>query len=202
MERYIKLLFVALFATMSFALTSCGDDNDEPDEPNNNSAAFTYNGEKLYTRDSGTFDNIKIDDMMQMGFALYKTPDLFSGDDDDVDLYPVVSVTLEIKPFDVTSTSKGAKLEVITSRYTWIEDYSKGFWFSTGSVEGVEYYFKPTAGEVTFEGYDSNNNTVNIKVNLTMANPSKSVTLKGSVVCAYEADSYVSSMYGGGDYPY
>ena len=30
MERYIKLLFVALFATMSFALTSCGDDNDEP----------------------------------------------------------------------------------------------------------------------------------------------------------------------------
>lgn len=191
MERYIKLLFVALFATMSFALTSCGDDNDEPDDPNNNSASFTYNGEKLYTRDSGTFDNIKIDDMMQMGFALYKTPDLFSGDD-DVEIYPVVGVTLEIKPFDVTSTSKGTKLEVITSRYTWIEDYSNG----------AEYYFKPTAGEVTFEGYDSNNNTVNIKVNLTMANPSKSVTLKGSVVCAYEANSYTSSMYGGGDYPY
>lgn len=191
MERYIKLLFVALFATMSFALTSCGDDNDEPDDPNNNSASFTYNGEKLYTRDSGTFDNIKIDDMMQMGFALYKTPDLFSGDD-DVEIYPVVGVTLEIKPFDVTSTSKGTKLEVITSRYTWIEDLSNG----------AEYYFKPTAGEVTFKGYDSNNNTVNIKVNLTMANPSKSVTLKGSVVCAYEADSYVSSMYGGGDYPY
>ena len=191
MERNIKLLFVALFATMSFALTSCGDDNDEPDDPNNNSASFTYNGEKLYTRDSGTFDNIKIDDMMQMGFALYKTPDLFSGDD-DVEIYPVVGVTLEIKPFDVTSTSKGTKLEVITSRYTWIEDLSNG----------AEYYFKPTAGEVTFEGYDSNNNTVNIKVNLTMANPSKSVTLKGSVVCAYEADSYVSSMYGGGDYPY
>ena len=35
MERYIKLLFVALFATMSCALTSCGDDNDEPDDPNN-----------------------------------------------------------------------------------------------------------------------------------------------------------------------
>lgn len=191
MERYIKLLFVALFATMSFALTSCGDDNDEPDDPNNNSASFTYNGEKLYTRDSGTFDNIKIDDMMQMGFALYKTPDLFSGDD-DVEIYPVVGVTLEIKPFDVTSTSKGTKLEVITSRYTWIEDLSNG----------AEYYFKPTAGEVTFEGYDSNNNTVNIKVNLTMANPSKSVTLKGSVVCAYEANSYVSSEYGGGDYPY
>ena len=200
MERYIKLLFVALFATMSFALTSCGNDDDEPDAPNNDTATFAYNGEKLYVRDSGTLDNIKIDNMMQMGFALYKTSDPYSGG--DLDLYPMASVTLEIKPFDVTSTSKGTKLEVITSRYTWIEDYSKGFSIGSSSVEDVEYYFKPTAGEVTFEGYDSNNNTVNIKVNLTMANPSKSVTLKGSVVCAYEADSYVSSMYGGGDYPY
>ena len=200
MERYIKLLFVALFATTSFALTSCGNDDDEPDAPNNDTATFAYNGEKLYVRDSGTLDNIKIDNMMQMGFALYKTSDPYSGG--DLDLYPMASVTLEIKPFDVTSTSKGTKLEVITSRYTWIEDYSKGFSIGSSSVEDVEYYFKPTAGEVTFEGYDSNNNTVNIKVNLTMANPSKSVTLKGTVECAYEANSYVSSEYGGGDYPY
>lgn len=42
MERYIKLLFVALFATMSFALTSCGDDNDEPDDPNDVSLVGTW----------------------------------------------------------------------------------------------------------------------------------------------------------------
>lgn len=31
MKKYLKLLFVALFATMSFSLVSCGDDdNDEP----------------------------------------------------------------------------------------------------------------------------------------------------------------------------
>ena len=30
MAKYIKLLMVALFATMTFALTSCGDDDDEP----------------------------------------------------------------------------------------------------------------------------------------------------------------------------
>ena len=200
MERYFKFLIVALLTTTSFALTSCGNDDDEPDAPNNDTATFAYNGEKLYVRDSGTLDNIKIDNMMQMGFALYKTSDPYSGG--DLDLYPMASVTLEIKPFDVTSTSKGTKLEVITSRYTWIEDYSKGFSIGSSSVEDVEYYFKPTAGEVTFEGYDSNNNTVNIKVNLTMANPSKSVTLKGTVECAYEANSYVSSEYGGGDYPY
>lgn len=203
MKKYFYLFFVALFATMSFGLTSCGDDDDEPgipDGPNDGGAAFIYNGEKLYLRDSGTFDNIKIDNMMQMAFSLYKTSDPLSGEEPD--LYPVASAFFEIKPFDVTSTSKGTKLEVITSRYTYIEDLSKGFSIGSTSVEGVEYYFKPTAGEVTFEGYDSKNNTVTVNVNLTMANPSKSATLKGTVVCEYEADSYVSFEYGGGDYPY
>ena len=30
MTKYLKLFMVALFATMSFTLTSCGDDEDEP----------------------------------------------------------------------------------------------------------------------------------------------------------------------------
>lgn len=30
MKKYLYFLLVALFATMSFALTSCGDDDDEP----------------------------------------------------------------------------------------------------------------------------------------------------------------------------
>lgn len=29
MKKYLKLLFVALFATLSFALVSCGDDDDD-----------------------------------------------------------------------------------------------------------------------------------------------------------------------------
>ena len=36
MKKYLKLLFVALFATMTFAFTACGDDDDEPDGGNNN----------------------------------------------------------------------------------------------------------------------------------------------------------------------
>lgn len=35
MKNYLKLLFVALFATMSFAFTACGD--DDKDEPSSNS---------------------------------------------------------------------------------------------------------------------------------------------------------------------
>lgn len=200
MKKYFYLFFVALLATMSFTFTSCSDDDDDLNGPNNDTATFTYNGEKLYVRDSGTLDNIKIDNMMQMGFALYKTADPYSGE--DLDIYAKVCVHLEIKPFDVNTTPKGAKLDVVTSRYTWIEDCSNGFHIGSEGISGIEYYFKPTSGEVSFEGYDSKNNTVTIKVNLTMSNQSKSTTLNGTVACKYEADSYVSSVYGGGDYPY
>ena len=31
MKKYLKLLFVALFATMTLSLVSCSDDKDEPD---------------------------------------------------------------------------------------------------------------------------------------------------------------------------
>lgn len=45
MKKYLYFLFVALFATMSFALTSCGDDDDEPNDPTNESG-LTINGVK------------------------------------------------------------------------------------------------------------------------------------------------------------
>ena len=51
MKKYLKLLFVAIFATMTFALTACGDD-DEPDgapsKGNLDKYFFTVNGEKFY----------------------------------------------------------------------------------------------------------------------------------------------------------
>lgn len=40
MTKYLKLLMVALFATMSFALTSCG--GDEPDDPNGGEKDVQY----------------------------------------------------------------------------------------------------------------------------------------------------------------
>lgn len=40
MARYLKLLMVALFATMTFTFTSCGD--DEPDNPNGNGKDYSF----------------------------------------------------------------------------------------------------------------------------------------------------------------
>ena len=51
MKKYLKLLFVTLFAAMTFAFTACGDD-DEPDsapsKSNLDKYFFTVNGEKFY----------------------------------------------------------------------------------------------------------------------------------------------------------
>ena len=54
MAKYLKLFMVALFATMSFALTSCGDDDDGPNSGGNGGNStkgqytFTFNGTTFY----------------------------------------------------------------------------------------------------------------------------------------------------------
>lgn len=45
MKKYLNFLFVALFTTISFSLTSCGDDDDEPDVPTTGNG-LTINGVK------------------------------------------------------------------------------------------------------------------------------------------------------------
>ena len=45
MKKYLKLLFVAIFASMSFALVACGDDeDDEPDNSGGNSSTSVFVG--------------------------------------------------------------------------------------------------------------------------------------------------------------
>lgn len=46
MKKYFYLFFVAVFATMSFALTSCSDDDDEPKDPTTGTTELTINGSK------------------------------------------------------------------------------------------------------------------------------------------------------------
>lgn len=47
MKKYFYFLFVAIFATMSVALTSCGDDDDEPSAGGKYSCNLTVNGTKF-----------------------------------------------------------------------------------------------------------------------------------------------------------
>lgn len=47
MRKYLYLLFVAMFATMSVALTSCGDDDDEPSAGGKYTCNLTVDGTKF-----------------------------------------------------------------------------------------------------------------------------------------------------------
>ena len=55
MKKYLYLFFVALFATMSFSLTSCGEDDDEPNGGNDSKSSFTINGTAFGTNDDWTW---------------------------------------------------------------------------------------------------------------------------------------------------
>lgn len=46
MAKYIKLFMVALFATLSFSLTSCGGDDDDEPSPNGAEGELTIDGSK------------------------------------------------------------------------------------------------------------------------------------------------------------
>lgn len=66
MKKYLKLLYVALFATLSLALYSCGDDKDEPSDPGNDGHgtaaaqySFTINGTRFYYGCSYTIEGME-----------------------------------------------------------------------------------------------------------------------------------------------
>ena len=200
MKKYLSILIAVLFAATSATLTSCGDD-DESDLPEVNQTAsgdFTFNNKKLYVRDTGRLNNVRIDGKMQITFSLFQMADALEGE--EADIFPKVSAVFEIKPIDVTSVSKGTKLAIIKSRYTWVEDYTEGGSFGSGSVEGVNFYFTPERGQITFEGYDTKSNTATVKLNLTMTSSYGSATLKGTVKCEYENESYTLDSFLGGEY--
>ena len=63
MKKYLYF-FVALFATMSFTLTSCSDDDDEPNGNNGSKSSFTINGTAFGTNDDWAWvQNIEAQDV-------------------------------------------------------------------------------------------------------------------------------------------
>lgn len=94
MKKYLNLLMVAIFATMSFAFVSCGDDDDEPDNGGTGSSAHSISlrldGEN-YQFDAGLceYDYSQDEIIVELfdsktlnpwiGFVFYKVTDLTDG---------------------------------------------------------------------------------------------------------------------------
>lgn len=168
MKKYLKLLFVALFATMTLSFASCKDDKDEPDGGNNSTSfsnmTLKINGDTYY------YGRIMMDmeDIMQsyqMGdVSVEKDGTVFCGIvavDKDIsynewmDGYRYGSnseifATLEfdLEPFDFKSAKKGQKLT--------IKDGGGIYWAHTSRINQWEYQTL-SSGEVIFISYEETN---------------------------------------------
>ena len=190
MKKYLNIFVAVLLSALTFSLSSCGDD-DEPDGgggSSSSSTSFTFNGEKMYV---GTMDfNMPQliysprSEQMQIGIYLYKSKE---------DIYPSVAGDIEIEVFDPSTYKKGQKLEIITGKYTCIEEQ-----LGNTQSTNVALYFKNITGSITFEGYNSSTNIVVLKFNNVKLedNNSQTCVLNGSLNCDYDDNGYLTQYSG------
>lgn len=84
MKKYLYFLFVAIFATMSFALTSCGDD-EEPNDPSTGKMELTIDGKKyVFTHtmanvNGDVYSCLVYNDDNELNFSIYGWDEIVKG---------------------------------------------------------------------------------------------------------------------------
>lgn len=105
MKKHLYLFFVAVFATMSFTLTSCSDDYDEPNGNNDSKSSFTINGTAFGTNDNWAWvQNIEAQDVATFQAQLSTS----KGE------YPWIEMTIDTKA--VSGSSKGQSLTITNAK--------------------------------------------------------------------------------------
>lgn len=172
MKKYLSLFFVALLATMSFALTSCGDDNDEPDG-GDTKASLTINGQG-YKEHSTTGANSTVTDYgTSLGISI--KAELYPANSDETDFFPHVNISLEAKSVTIT---KGTSLSINKG---YVEVIEGG---GTNGMYGTKYD-EIKSGKVTVSDVKGSTVTLNFD-NLKLADDdNKTITINGTLVCDY-----------------
>lgn len=132
MKKYLYLFFVALFATMSVALTSCGDDDDEPSAGGKYSCNLTVNGSKFPSKtiageiwNHNGFDAITVwvnDATNENGYVIFEVTNVNATDgtnvsDDcslDVDFGELFLMGGEVKSGSVTVSKIDREAKTMT----------------------------------------------------------------------------------------
>lgn len=168
MKKYLSLLFVALFATISFALTSCGDDNDEPDG-GDSKASLSINGQG-YKEHSSTGANSTVTDYgTSLGISI--KAELYPANSDETEIFPRANISLEANSVAIT---KGATLSLNDGYVEMVTDVMEG-----------DKYDELKSGKVTVSEVKGTTVTLNFE-NLKLADDdNKTVTINGTLVCGY-----------------
>lgn len=178
MAKYLKLFMVALFATMTFTLTSCGD--DEPDNPNGNGKdySFEFNNTPYYYGCDYLWAGIDGMDMTELlshfsqdddkeytliTFTAQNTPFRMFDDKGEIiteqDATTLLKGTIFFEYFNPKSMNKGDKLRIhYTLRPDTEWDVYSYLDFETVKTSDTERYGlnKETGGSVKFVSYEEN----------------------------------------------
>lgn len=169
MKKYLSLLLVALFTTFSFTLTSCGDDDDEPDG-GKGKATLTINGQNYKEHTTTGASSTITDYGTRLGIKI--DAELYPAKSDELDLFPMANISLETESVTLT---KGTTLSINDGYVEMMTDVMEG-----------EKYDEIKSGKVTVS--DIAGSTVTLKFdNLKLANDdNKTVTINGTLKFAYE----------------
>lgn len=135
MAKYLKLFMVALFATLTFTLTSCGDD-DEPSVGNivGSWKCVDYEAfgviQYLQFRADGTVTEVDIDedgpDVMNGTWKLERDLLTFINNDEEWDMdIPTVSTVEKVTNSELVLTTLGIKLTYKKVADSEIDKYLK-----------------------------------------------------------------------------
>lgn len=104
MKKYLYLLFVAMFATISVALTSCGDDDNEPSAGGKYACNLTVNGIKLpsktiageiWSHNGFSALTVWVNDATNENYLIFETTDI-DGLTDGVNITDDCSIALSL----------------------------------------------------------------------------------------------------------
>lgn len=195
MKIYTKFFGILLISFISVSLISCNND-EEPQVNGDNT--FSFNNETYYFHYQNDYswpilNYSQREDILQLNFALYKDPSIFS----ELEYSDIVGGGIEITPFNPVDLKKGDSLQILSrqvgkySTYTCIESDFEGW---TGSQVLKNFYYLFSSGGITFESYDSSSQTVTLRFNKVTfkGNNNDSCVLDGEMKCIYDKNGYLT----------
>lgn len=164
MKKYLYSLMVVMFAAFSFALTSCGDDDDEPND--GNGQTLTINGQN-YTTQSNCCVTAITDYASRtlIDIELHKSKS---------ELFPVVSMEFETEK---ESLKEGM---TFTLEDVWVEfkeDGNPDYWNSYGTF---------VSGSISVDAIHGSNITLKFN-DLKISNTKDEIiVIKGTIVVEHK----------------